>query len=459
MRKLWRAGPCLALVALACAVPLNAWAADEESQDTFVAVRAGTILTVAGEAIHDGIIVIRNGVIETVGKNVEYPRGAEIVHAEDLVVMPGLINPCSLAGAGRFRRSGVNANLEAADDFIFDPRFHEKLIAAGFTAMGLRPPGSGIPGLAYAYLTCGADQKDRTLSESAYLFVTMTNPSREKKLLKNALSQAKKEIEKVEKARKDWEEKQKKIAEEKKKAEEKKQKSPEEEKKKEEGDKGSGGSPEKKAPSKGEEEKTYKPPVINPVYQPLVDLIQEKEGARAVVMLSRASDFLHFKEAADGFDFGRTFLIGSSRGGRVGASGGDIYLEVDAFGEAKAAIILEAVITYKTWTANRVNLPALFAAAGCEVSLKPTGDSIESHAGFLGRVGNLVKGGMKREDALKAVTLHPARVLGLSERLGSIEGGKDANLLFLTKDPFDALSRVAKVMIRGKFVAEGRSIQ
>ena len=53
---------------------------------------------------------------------------------------------------------------------------------------------------------------------------------------------------------------------------------------------------------------------------------------------------------------------------------------------------------------------------------------------------------------MKALTLHPARPLGLEKRLGSIEKDKDADLIFLDADPLDPRARVREVMIGGEIV-------
>lgn len=65
-----------------------------------------------------------------------------------------------------------------------------------------------------------------------------------------------------------------------------------------------------------------------------------------------------------------------------------------------------------------------------------------------------VKNGLTRAEALRAVTLAPAEILGLGSRVGSIEKGKDANLVVLTGDPLDAQSWVDTVLIEGKVVYE-----
>jgi len=60
--------------------------------------------------------------------------------------------------------------------------------------------------------------------------------------------------------------------------------------------------------------------------------------------------------------------------------------------------------------------------------------------------------GLEREDALKAITLWPAEVLGIAGKVGSIEPGKLANLLVTRGDPLDIRSEVKYVFIEGKLV-------
>ena len=57
--------------------------------------------------------------------------------------------------------------------------------------------------------------------------------------------------------------------------------------------------------------------------------------------------------------------------------------------------------------------------------------------------------GLPREEALKAVTLYPAQILGVADRLGSIEEGKDANLIVTTGDPLEITSEVTYAFIGG----------
>jgi imidazolonepropionase-like amidohydrolase len=65
-------------------------------------------------------------------------------------------------------------------------------------------------------------------------------------------------------------------------------------------------------------------------------------------------------------------------------------------------------------------------------------------------VATAVAHGLLREEGLKAITLYPAQILGLAHRLGSIEVGKDANLVLVSGDPLDIRSEVLQVWIAGR---------
>jgi imidazolonepropionase-like amidohydrolase len=67
--------------------------------------------------------------------------------------------------------------------------------------------------------------------------------------------------------------------------------------------------------------------------------------------------------------------------------------------------------------------------------------------------GNAIANGMDRAAALEAVTLAPARIWGVADRVGSIEAGKDADLvIWPTADPFELTSGAERVFIKGREV-------
>ena len=66
-----------------------------------------------------------------------------------------------------------------------------------------------------------------------------------------------------------------------------------------------------------------------------------------------------------------------------------------------------------------------------------------------------VKGGMSRVDALRAVTINPARICGIDDRVGSIEKGKDADLVIYKGDPLDVTNSPSAVFAGGRIVVGG----
>jgi len=72
------------------------------------------------------------------------------------------------------------------------------------------------------------------------------------------------------------------------------------------------------------------------------------------------------------------------------------------------------------------------------------------------QAGLAMRGGLTREQALRAVTLTPAQLLGVDERVGSVEAGKDADLLLWNGEPFEATSRPVGVLVGGHLALDPR---
>ena len=63
-----------------------------------------------------------------------------------------------------------------------------------------------------------------------------------------------------------------------------------------------------------------------------------------------------------------------------------------------------------------------------------------------------VKHGLPYDAALRAITITPAEILGVADRVGSIEKGKDADIRILDSDPLELRTRVETVIIDGEIV-------
>ncbi len=80
-------------------------------------------------------------------------------------------------------------------------------------------------------------------------------------------------------------------------------------------------------------------------------------------------------------------------------------------------------------------------------------DAVGSSIAFLPLcAGMAVKHGLPYDEALKAITITPAEILGVDDRVGSIEKGKDADLRILDGDPLELRTRVEMVIINGEIV-------
>ena len=100
----------------------------------------------------------------------------------------------------------------------------------------------------------------------------------------------------------------------------------------------------------------------------------------------------------------------------------------------------------KSWTT-----PAILAEKGCHVSIITDSPVIpEEHLSLCAALA--VKAGMDEHEALRAVTICPAEHLGVQDRVGSLEEGKDADLLIMKGSILELETKIDRVMINGAFI-------
>ena len=103
----------------------------------------------------------------------------------------------------------------------------------------------------------------------------------------------------------------------------------------------------------------------------------------------------------------------------------------------------------KSWST-----PAVLTAAGCHVSII-TDSSVIPQQYLPLCAGMAIKAGMDPFDALKAITLNPAEHIGVADRVGSLEIGKDADVVITAGSPFEVMTPVKAVFIDGNRVDNG----
>ncbi len=95
--------------------------------------------------------------------------------------------------------------------------------------------------------------------------------------------------------------------------------------------------------------------------------------------------------------------------------------------------------------------PGVLAKAGCHVSII-TDNSVIPQQYLPLCAGMAVKAGMDEFDALKAITINPAEHIGVADRVGTLEVGKDADVVVTAGCPFEVLTETRAVFIDGNRV-------
>ncbi|APX32551.1 amidohydrolase [Brachybacterium sp. P6-10-X1] len=127
--------------------------------------------------------------------------------------------------------------------------------------------------------------------------------------------------------------------------------------------------------------------------------------------------------------------------------GTESYLIADKIAAAGVPVLYGPLIVSRSKVEVRhrtPKAPGLLTAAGVKVSII-TDHPVVPIEFLVHQAALAVKHGMDADDALRAITLHPAEVLGVADRIGSIETGKDADLVLWEGDPLDTRNRTLRV--------------
>ncbi len=430
-------------------------AGEEPVEKALRAFRAGRIVPVEGDPVEPGVLLVRGRLVERIQPaGEEIPAGVELVDLGDAVLIPGLVNPHSQvllspnyrdgqrgaisAGGGS---PGDSRNVKAAERIDPESIALKRLGRSGYAALAVAPPGNNFLGglAAVARPRIATDRKEILIRETAYLSMAyaLGQPLRE-----IAERELKKAAEAHKKAR---EEREKKVAkpEEKKAGEgekaEKKDasKSGEQEKlenaeKAKKDEKGAGKTGEAKAPP------DPKPP------DPLVQVFEGKLPAFLRIESDAALEhlFLILETLPETFRF--VLLTPPLEP--------EVVKKVASRKEWIQAVVLEPRLEWFADTSISFNTARLFAAAGMDVALVPLSDDLVGHSEVFFFLGELVKGGLSEEAALRAVTAVPAKLLGVQGQVGSLLPGREASFLVFDGDPLSGRARILRIYLQGEEV-------
>ena len=156
------------------------------------------------------------------------------------------------------------------------------------------------------------------------------------------------------------------------------------------------------------------------------------------IQANRASDLLAAIRLADEFKV-RLVLIGASEGWTVAAQ----------LAAARVPVVVKPLTNIPTFESLNATLEnaARLSRAGVAVALASF--DTQNSRNLRQEAGNAIANGMDRDAALEAVTLAPARLWGVADRVGSIEVGKDADLVIWSGDPFELTGGAEHVFIKG----------
>lgn len=164
-----------------------------------------------------------------------------------------------------------------------------------------------------------------------------------------------------------------------------------------------------------------------------------------VIGADRASDIEAALKLADDYDL-RIMIAG----------GAEAWLVADKLAAAKVPVLTGAMQNIPggfTTLGLRQENAGLLRRAGVEVVLVGNGPGDPDTFNVRNirqEAGNAVAYGMTWDDALRAVTLTPAQVFGLGERMGSLQAGRTANVVVWSGDPFELSTVAEHVFIRGR---------
>jgi imidazolonepropionase-like amidohydrolase len=130
------------------------------------------------------------------------------------------------------------------------------------------------------------------------------------------------------------------------------------------------------------------------------------------------------------------------------------YLIADKIAAAGVPVVTGPLITArsKVELRNRTMAnPGLLAAAGVTVAIATDHPVVPVHL-LIVQAALAVREGLDRETALRAVTITPARIMRVADRIGSLERGKYGDVAVWSGDPFDVMSRVEFACLGGREV-------
>jgi imidazolonepropionase-like amidohydrolase len=381
------------------------------------AIRGGTVFSMAGSPLKDGIVLIKDGKIEKIGSNISIPQSYKIIDAENFVIMPGLVNPRSyMSIALNWRRVMSTDEIskpvvpEMEVKHAIDPQSPDFTYARqlGVTTAMVTPGNRNVIGGQGVIIKTAGSVVDRMILKDQPIMVfgmsglakrTNSMPTTRMGiayLLREALTKAREYMDRK---------------------------------------------------RQNKDQKNQLHPPGNYSHEALIPVLERKKAV--LIHCHRSDDIRAAIRLADEFNL-KMILAG----------GTEAYKVVDEIRRREIPIILERTQRRRTYFDDGDFEPsnaALLAKAGIRIAFKPkeggrwVAPEVAWGGGDMLELAALaVKHGLAEETALRAITIDAAKIIEMDHRVGSLEPEKDANILILKGHPLRVRSLPVAVFIDGR---------
>lgn len=360
-----------------------------------LAIKGGRILTMAGEPIDGGTVLIRDGKITAVGEKLDIPIDAMVIDATGKTIMPGFVESHSSAAMSQSNETNPNVPYLTVMDSIDPMRayFHDAR-SNGVTTVAVVPGNATMIGGQGAVIkTGGTFVEDMVLMRNAGVKISLKPLNEASRMghlaaLRLELDQAKKLL----------------------------------------------------------DDEDDGPP--DPKKEALVSMVGGK--IPAFIYCESAMDVAPALQLAADYDLKSILVLGRK-----------CYLAASEIAESGQPVILDSTLVFwetdpRTGSDKKIVLTKIFQEAGVPFTFQVAASTTSTLGNnFLWyQAACAVKYGMPVQKALEAITLLPARILGVDKFVGSLEPGKDADIVILTGDPLLLDTWVETTIVGGKVVYE-----
>ena len=379
-----------------------------------IALQGATIHTVTNGVIENGTILFNNGVITAIGTDVQLPAGTRVVDASGKHIYPGLIDAYSTVGISEIGSVDVSSDTNELGDFNPNVRAevavnaesrHIGTTRSAGVLVSLTTPGGGlISGMSSALNLEGWSWEEMSLESAAALNVNWPNPNPRR------------------------------------------------------GGRGGGrGGGAGDAPTYEERVQELKDFFAEArAYRDAVAAGEEvRSDSRYAAMLPALNGEIPVVVAADGAaQINDAITWGQGEGVRIVIRGGRDAIHVaDRLVSENIPVILTSTMAapgraYEGYD-GAYSMPARLYEAGVKFAISGGAGALYTNR-LPWEAGVAVAFGLPEEEAVKAVTINAAEFMGLDDRVGSLEAGKQATLLITTGNPLDMTTNIEQAYIQGR---------